>query len=195
MIGTDCIGCCKSNYHTITTTFPSLSQCLGSVVESTIKLTATIYIGILLKVAVNTTTLTSNPTFVLDKNSLAYHFMFKSRKICNLRDTLNAKQSGNSFIIRVSSVLLPPPEGPLMTIGRSDVISMVEYLQFCTETEVKKNVYQCMKIPIFYSWRKLKKTWESVMLIGTSPRESVISLLLLIVVLKYISFHLFYDLF
>ena len=52
-----------------------------------------------------------------------------------------------------------------------------------------------MKIPIFYSWRKLKKTWESVMLIGTSPQESVISLLLLIVVLKYISFHLFYDLF
>ena len=60
------------------------------------------------------------------------------KKLCNLRETLNAKQSGNSFIIRVNSVLLPPPEGPLMTIGRNEVISMVEYLQFCTETETEK---------------------------------------------------------
>ena len=37
--------------------------------------------------------------------------------VCVSRETLKAKQSGNSLNSRVSRVLLPLPDGPLITTG------------------------------------------------------------------------------
>jgi len=73
-------------------------------------------------------------------NLMYTYITYYKQKSNVLRDTLNAKQSGYSFISLCTNVLLPEPDGPLNTKGWSELI-----LRSC-DTPVHTNLFTCNKL-------------------------------------------------